>query len=131
MNTVDKIKAACKEQRIAVSKLERDLDFSNGYINSLRRGKVQFERLVKISDYLRVSPEKLIGDDEDELREIISNDAEKYYSNPETAKIAQEIFENKDLRLLFDASRNAKPEDLKLAHDMLMALKRKENGDID
>lgn len=58
-------------------------------------------------------------------------DGPKYYLNDETAAIAQDIFENKDLRLLFDAARDATPEDLKLTHDMLLALKRKERGNID
>lgn len=54
-----------------------------------------------------------------------------YYVNEETAKAAQEIFENKELRALFDAARDASPEDLRTTHDMLMALKRKERGDSD
>ena len=54
-----------------------------------------------------------------------------YYLNDETAAIAQDIFENKELRLLFDAAKDANPEDLKTTHDMLLALKRKERGNID
>lgn len=49
-----------------------------------------------------------------------------YYLDPETAKKAQEIFENKQLSLLFDAARDADPEDLETVHTMLMALKNKE-----
>ena len=54
-----------------------------------------------------------------------------YYINDETAAIAQDIFENKELRLLFDAARDAAPEDLETVHSMLLALKRKERGNID
>lgn len=54
-------------------------------------------------------------------------DETRYYLNDETAKIAQEVFENKDLKLLFDASRNAKPEDIKFVAEMLQRLKAKEN----
>ena len=54
-----------------------------------------------------------------------------YYLNDETAAIAQEIFENKELRMLFDASRNATPEDLLTVRDMMLALKRKERGEDD
>ena len=50
-----------------------------------------------------------------------------WYTNPETAKIAQEISDNKELSLLFDAARDADPEDLQTVHSMLMALKRKEH----
>ena len=52
-----------------------------------------------------------------------------YYENDDTAAIAQEIFDNHDLRVLFDAARDADPDDLKTTYDMLMALKRKEKGD--
>ena len=51
----------------------------------------------------------------------------EYYINHETARMAQTIFENKELRALFDAAQDAKPDDLKTAYDVLLALKRKEN----
>lgn len=53
----------------------------------------------------------------------------EYYINPETREMAQAIYENKDLSLLFDAARNAEPEDLQTVHTMLMALKKKEKGE--
>lgn len=55
----------------------------------------------------------------------------EYYMNQETAAMAQQLFENKNLRVLFDAARDAAPEDLKTAYDILMALKRKERGNTD
>ena len=57
--------------------------------------------------------------------------APQYYLNDETAKMAQEIFDNKELRMLFDAARDAAPEDLEAAHTMILALKRKERRNID
>ena len=45
--------------------------------------------------------------------------------------MAQDIFENKELRMLFDTARDAEPEDLQAVHNMLLALKRKERGNID
>lgn len=51
-----------------------------------------------------------------------------YYLDPETAKVAQEIKDNKELSLLFDAAMDAEPDDLKTVHTMLLALKRKEQG---
>lgn len=50
----------------------------------------------------------------------------EYYLNPKTKKIAQDIYENKELSLLFDAARDASPEDLQTVHTMLLALKNKE-----
>ena len=67
----------------------------------------------------------------DLMEDETENRSTGYYLNDETAQVAQEIFENKDLRVLFDAARDAKPEDLRTTYDMLMALKRKECGDDD
>lgn len=65
----------------------------------------------------------------DLMEDETENRTTGYYLNDETAQVAQEIFENKDLRVLFDAARDAKPEDLRTTYDVLMALKRKERGD--
>lgn len=81
------------------------------------------EKMKKIANFLGVSAEYL------RTGENIDDD-KNYYINKETAQVAQEIFENKNLRILFDAARDATPEDLKTTYDMLMALKRKEWGDI-
>lgn len=54
---------------------------------------------------------------------------QSYYLNPETSRIAQKIYDNKELSLLFDAAQDAEPEDLQTVHSMLMALKRKEKGE--
>lgn len=59
MNSVEKVKAICKERHIAISKLERDCGFSNGYINQLRRGVFTYDRLIKIAEYFGISPEEL------------------------------------------------------------------------
>lgn len=53
---------------------------------------------------------------------------EKVQKNDETAEMAQALFENKNLRVLFDAAKDATPEDLKTTYDMLMALKKKKRG---
>ena len=74
----------------------------------------------------------IFGCSSTDLMEDTSNAARDasggYYSDPETVEIAQEIFENRELRILFDAAKHAAPEDLRVAHDMLLALKKKENG---
>ena len=61
MSTVEKVKSICKSRKIPISKLERDLGFSNGYINQLRKGTFPSDRLVLISDYLNVPVSELLG----------------------------------------------------------------------
>lgn len=64
MNSVERVKKMCKERKIPISKLERDLGFSNGYIGQLRKGVFPDDRLRKISEYFGVSLEYLAtGDD--------------------------------------------------------------------
>jgi len=86
------------------------------------RSNPKNDKLVKIADFLEVSVEYLRTG-----KEV----SEPYYFNPETSKMAQDIFENKELRLLFDAARDSSPEDLQTVHSMLLALKRKEKGNMD
>ncbi len=118
MNTVERIKSICLERNIPISKLERDCDFSNGYINSLKKGTLPNDRLLKIAEYLGVNVSYLSTG-----RNIVDD----YYFDDETAQIAQAIFENKDLKLLFDAAQKVKPEDLKVIHAMLKALKKRDD----
>lgn len=83
------------------------------------KSKPNTDKMIKIANFLGVSVEYLTTGEEKDGGEV-------YYLNEETSKIAQDIFDNKELRLLFDTARNAEPEDLKAVHNMLLALKRKE-----
>ena len=64
MTSVDKVKALCKERKIPISRLERDLGYANGYIGQLRKGTFPDDRLVEIAAYLDVSTTYLTGEDE-------------------------------------------------------------------
>lgn len=86
-----------------------------------------FETLEIIADFFNVDTDYLLG----RTNKTTFIPSEKYYLNEETAQAAQEIFENKELRMLFDTARTADSEDLKALHSMALALKRKERGNID
>ena len=88
-----------------------------------------FETLEAIADFFNVDIDYLLG--RSDKTELLPETIGHYYLNDETAKAAQEIFENKELRLLFDAARDADAEDLQTVHSMLLALKRKERGSND
>lgn len=77
-----------------------------------RMGKVQL-----LADYFGIQKSDLLEEKSD-----------GYYINPETAEIAQKIYEGKELRALFDAAVDADPEDLKTAYNVLLAMKRKERS---
>ena len=65
MNSVERVKAICKERGIAISRLEKDLGFSNGYIGQLKKGIFPADRLKQISDYLNVTIEYLMTGQEE------------------------------------------------------------------
>ena len=60
-------------------------------------------------------PHKTFGDEKSQQ--------DTYYIDSETAKVAQAIFDDTDLHALFDAAQDSKPEDLKMAADLLRRLK--------
>ena len=117
MNSVERVKELCKENKIPVSKLEKDLGYANGYIGQLRKGIFPADRLAEIAEYFSVTTEYLLNGKEP---------GTKYYLNDETAAIAQDIFDNKELRALFSVQKDMSPEDLRAIHNMALALKRKE-----
>lgn len=46
MNSVERVKEICKERKIPISKVERDLGYANGYIGQLKKGVFPADRLV-------------------------------------------------------------------------------------
>ena len=77
------------------------------------RSTPKVDKLQKIADYFGVSMEYL----------STGKQSEGYYLNDETAQIAQEIFDDPNLRALFCAARGVKPEQMKLAEQMLRQFK--------
>lgn len=103
--------------------LMRDLGLSSSTVSNWCTGSKlpRMDKVQMLADYFHILKSDL-------LEEKSPVDNNTYYLNPETSKIAQEIYDNKELSLLFDAARDADPEDLQTVHSMLMALKRKERG---
>lgn len=66
MNSVERVKSLCKDRKIPISKLEKDLGYSNGYVGQLRKGIFPADRLASIANYLNVSTEYLLNGTEAE-----------------------------------------------------------------
>lgn len=64
MNSVERVRSICKQRKIAICKLEKDLGFSNGYIGQLKKGVFPADRLDAIADYLSVTPGYLMYGEE-------------------------------------------------------------------
>lgn len=182
MNTVERVKTICKERKIPISRLEKDLKFANGYIGQLRKGTFPFDRLIQISEYLNVPIEELaelefsikdtgtlqqidrikelcskqgitISQLEKELgygngslsksksikaerlneiaqyfntsmEYILTGEQTSYYLDPETAQLAQELYQRPEMKVLFDASRKATKEDIEAVAELLKKLSK-------
>ena len=111
---------------VSTYKVSKDTGIAQSVFSAWKNGisTPKQDKIQKIADYFNVSVDYIMTGKEKE-------GGEKYYINDETTSIAQEIFDNKELRLLFDAAKDAQPDDLQTVHQMLLALKRKERGDID
>lgn len=82
-----------------------------------RRGGLNAKNAAKIAEYFGVSVAYLMGETDQR------GGATDWYIYNETAKAAQEIFENPDMRILFDAARDSRPEDLRTVAALLQRLK--------
>lgn len=78
------------------------------------------KKIRQIADYFHVGITFLTEEEPDPR-------TKNYYLDDETAALAQELFENPDTRMLFDAARGAKPEDLRMAADLLKRFKETNN----
>lgn len=82
MTSVERVKAICKERKIPISKLEKDLGFANGYISQLRKGVFPAERLCLIAEYFGVTTDYLLGKEKLEENIIsLANGIRVYTSN--------------------------------------------------
>lgn len=71
MNSVERVKTICKERKIPISKLEKELGFSNGYIGQLRKGVFPDDRLKMIADYFGVTVDYLMTGYETPVSEAV------------------------------------------------------------
>lgn len=122
-----------KKYRIAHEWSQTELAMRVGYadksmISRIENGKVdlQLNQIKAFADVFGITPGELMGSDgvDQDSPDVPQNVHDnEYYLDPETARKAQEIFIDKDLRILFDAARGSRPEDLQMAADLLKRLK--------
>lgn len=92
--------------------------YETGFIKKVPINQVQI-----IAKALNVTPGYLMGWEND-------NENKTYYLNPEAAKMAQEIYDNPQYKVLFDATKKLKPESIKEVMKFIDYQKAKEEGDL-
>lgn len=144
---MEKIYENIKKLRLELGMSQEELARKTGYsdrssIAKIESGKVDLtnSKIVDFAKALNTTPSALMGwTTYDDLKDKTWNDVSKqtwtsiknkddqtkpeYYLNAETAKVAQEIYDDKDLHALFDAARDATPDELKRAKKFLQMLK--------
>jgi hypothetical protein len=122
------------------SEVAKEIDVSPQTFNTWTQGIAipRMGKIQRLADYFHVEKSALVDERRNGYIDAISfvnvntpQEPVSYYTNPETAKVAQEIFDNSDLRILFDAAKYSTPEQLKLAAEMLRQFKKTSGEDND
>lgn len=92
--------------------------YETGFIKKVPINQVQI-----IAKALNVTPGYLMGWEN-------NKENQTYYLNPEAAKMAQEIYDNPQYKVLFDATKKLKPESIKEVMKFINYQKAKEEGDL-
>lgn len=121
----DMLKYLRSRENLSQAELAEKLGVAKSTISMYEVGKREpdFETLEAIADLFNVDMNFLLG------KEGSENDY--YYLNEETRQIAQEAFENPELRTLFKVARDIPPERLKAHIDFMRNLKEQERGNND
>ena len=125
MSIGDNIKKWREHRNLKQSELAEMLGVSDKTVSSweINRTEPKMGMVEKISSALHCKKTDIIGIDD------VSD--EPYYLNDETREIAQEVFENPELRSLFHVARDIPPERLKAHIAFMKNLKDQEKGDPD
>ena len=119
--TGNAIKILREKQKLTQSQLAEKLCVSDKTVSSweINRTEPKMGMVEKISSALNCKKTDIIGIDE-------TVDDDHYYLNDETREIAQEVFENPDLRSLFHVARDIDPEELRAHIDFMKKMKARE-----
>lgn len=92
-NSVEYIRAVCKQRKIPIAKLEKECGFANGYLNPKKLNKIPYDRAVVIGEYLGISTNLILTGEEDKKAPVltakderdVAKDLEQIMSNLESA----------------------------------------------
>lgn len=86
--------------------------WESGDIANMKRDKI-----VNLANALGISPAAIMGwDDNNDKKDGIK---QSYYLDPEVAELADFMHKNPEYRVLFDAARNVKKEDILFVKEMI------------
>lgn len=107
----DRLKELRKSRDLSQAELAEKIGVSVGLIGMYENGQrnPSKEKMEVIADFFNVSLDYITGKDQGSV----------YYFDPETAQMAETLKNDKNMRLLFDAARDSKPEDIDFIKQMI------------
>lgn len=106
--------------------LINDLGFNKSAVSTWCNGTrlPRMDKVEILAQYFGINRSDLIEDKNEQPDD-------NYYLNDETREIAQEVFENPEMRTLFKVARNMPPERLKAHIEFMKSLAEQERGNND
>lgn len=98
---VERVRDLCKEQKTSITKLEAQLDFSNGYIGkwAKRPSSPPYEKLTSIAQALGVTVEELTGEEPAQKEKPgIAGEIDLSGLSPEDAELVRKIMAASDAK---------------------------------
>lgn len=122
----DKLKKLRQSRGLSQKKLGDILNVSQNAIYSWESGRcdINFEMIRKIASYFDVSISYFLDD-------VVKSPGheEPYYLDDDTREMVEFLHNNPDYKVLFDASRNVKKEDIDFVKQMMDRLRGDNHGD--
>ena len=99
----------CEKHGVRPGAVSRATGIATSTLTSWKKGRYtpKADKLQKIATYFDVPIDVFYSS---EPKGEISGQQTRYYVDAETAKLAQEMFEDRDMRVLFDMKKNMDPE---------------------
>ena len=100
-----RLKELRERKRLTQSQLAEVLDVSQQAVGKweLEKASPDDKTLIRIANYFGVTTDYLLGYD----------DKPTYYTDPETAMLAQELKDNPHFKVMFDSTKDLDPESVK------------------
>lgn len=114
MNLYENVKSIAKSKGYSINQLEKELGFARSYISKFQEIAPSIDKVQKIADFLDVSVDYIInGDHADTTADMT------YYKNDDAREMAQFMFDHPEYKVLFDATRNVKKDDIEFVKEMI------------
>lgn len=121
---VEYVRELCKKRNIAISTLEKECGFANGYLNPKKVTKIPYDRAVLISNYLSADINRVLGVKVPEKKEAELNTRDKKDISKDLDRIMEKLISGEDGPASYDGE-ELSPESAELFRGELeIALKR-------